>query len=66
MPFGLTNAPAALQCFVNDMFKDLLDDCVIGYLDDILIYSNDAESHIEHVWDCLEQRNSTRRKGNSL
>jgi hypothetical protein len=38
MPFGLTNAPAAFQRFVNDIFSDLLDICVIVYLDDILVY----------------------------
>jgi hypothetical protein len=29
MPFGLTNTPAAFQQFVNDIFSDLLDVCVI-------------------------------------
>jgi len=41
MLFGLTNAPAAFQRFMNDVFSDLLDVCVVVYLDDILIYSND-------------------------
>ena len=40
MPFRLTNAPAAFQCFMNDIFSDLLDVSVIIYLDNILIYSN--------------------------
>ncbi|QRW22893.1 Retrotransposable element Tf2 protein [Rhizoctonia solani] len=43
MTFGLTNAPAAFQHFMNKLFKDLLDVCVIIYLDDILIYSKDDE-----------------------
>src|SRR5204863_8700784 len=42
MPFGLTNAPAAFQHFMNDIFQDLLDNGIIVYLDDILIYSEDA------------------------
>ncbi|QRW18708.1 Retrotransposable element Tf2 protein [Rhizoctonia solani] len=49
MTFGLTNAPAAFQHFMNKLFKDLLDVCVIIYLDDILIYSKDDASHTQHV-----------------
>ena len=45
MPFGLTNAPAAFQRFMNDIFSDLLDVCVMIYLDDILIYSNNMSEH---------------------
>ena len=53
MPFGLTNAPAAFQRFVNSILTDLLDVCVVVYLDDILIYSQDLESHQEHVHEVL-------------
>ena len=49
MPFGLTNAPAAWQRFINEVLADLIDVNIIVYLDDILIYSDDAESHTEHV-----------------
>jgi len=41
MPFGLTNTPAAFQRFMNNVFSDLLDVCIVVYLDDILIYSDD-------------------------
>jgi hypothetical protein len=44
MPEGLTNALAAFQQFVNSIFTDMLDICVIVYLDDILIYSQDLTS----------------------
>ncbi|GAW05661.1 hypothetical protein LENED_007533 [Lentinula edodes] len=37
MPFGLANTPAAFRRFVNDIFSDMLDVCVIVYLDHILI-----------------------------
>ena len=53
MPFGLTNAPAAFQRFVNTIFADMLDVCVVVYLDDILIYSEDMESHQKHVREVL-------------
>ena len=49
MPFGLTNAPAAFQCFMNDIFSDLLDVSVIIYLDDILMYFNNPADHKKHV-----------------
>ena len=55
MPFGLTNAPAVFQQFVNTVFTDLLDVCVIVYLDDILIYSEDKASHREHVQEVLRR-----------
>ena len=54
MPFGLTNASAAFQQFVNMIFTDLLDVCIIIYLDDILIYSEDKASHKEHVREVLQ------------
>ncbi|KAF8673095.1 hypothetical protein RHS04_07684 [Rhizoctonia solani] len=53
MTFGLTNAPAAFQHFMNKLFKDLLDVCIIIYLDDILIYLKDDTSHTQHVHEVL-------------
>ena len=54
MPFSLTNAPAAFQRFMNDIFSDLLDVCVVIYLDDILIYSNNMSEHHWHVKEVLK------------
>ena len=51
MPIGLTNAPATFQHFVNNIFSDMLNVCVLIYLDDILIYSNSMEEHCKHVWE---------------
>ena len=36
---SLTKAPASFQHFMNSIFQDLLDVCVVVYLDHILIYS---------------------------
>ncbi|KAF8752407.1 hypothetical protein RHS01_07839 [Rhizoctonia solani] len=55
MTFGLTNAPAAFQHFMNKLFKDLLDVCVIIYLDNILVYSKDDASHTQHVHEVLQR-----------
>jgi len=54
MPFGLTNAPGTFQHFVNDIFSDMFDVCVLAYLDDILIYSNNMEEHCEQVWEVFQ------------
>ena len=53
MPFSLMNAPVVFQRFVNTVFADLLDVCVIVDLHDILIYSADKASHKKHVWEVL-------------
>ena len=53
MPFGLNNGPAAFQCFMNDIFSDMLDVCILVYLDDILIYLDNMEQHCEHVHEVL-------------
>ncbi|CAI7786515.1 unnamed protein product, partial [Closterium sp. NIES-54] len=49
MPFGITNAPATVQAEMNHILRPLLDECVVVYLDDILIYSRDMKQHIEHL-----------------
>ncbi|CAI7898191.1 unnamed protein product [Closterium sp. NIES-54] len=49
MPFGLTNAPSTFQAKMNHILRPLLDECVVVYLDDILIYSRDMKQHIEHL-----------------
>ena len=43
--FSLTNASTTLQQFINNMFSDLLDVCVVIYLDDILIYLNNMSEY---------------------
>jgi len=53
MHYGLTNAPASFQRFMNDVFKDLLDICVVVYLDNILIYSDTHDEHLKQVQEVM-------------
>ncbi|KAJ1088498.1 hypothetical protein NDU88_001655 [Pleurodeles waltl] len=55
MPFGLTNAPAIFQRFIDSVFSDLLNQTVVIYLDDILIYSRNPELHSSHVKQVLQR-----------
>ena len=49
VPFGLHNAPPTAVRFANRIFMDFLDKFVIIFMDDILIFSNTAEEHKEHL-----------------
>ena len=55
MLFGLTNAPVAFQRFMNNIFSDLLDVCVVIYLNDILIYLNNMSEHHWHIKEVLKR-----------
>ncbi|KAJ9522296.1 hypothetical protein QJQ45_008124 [Haematococcus lacustris] len=52
--FGLTNAPATFQRMMNNVFKPLINECVLVYIDDILVMSNTPEEHVQHLRQVLQ------------
>ena len=49
MPFGLTNAPAAFMDLMHRVFQPYLDQVVVVFVDDILIYSQSEWEHEYHL-----------------
>lgn len=49
LPFGLSNAPATFQRLMQRCLGDQSFDNVLIYLDDIIVYSPDFDSHIAHL-----------------
>ena len=54
MPFGMTNAPAAFMDLMNRVFRPYVDQFVVVFIDDILVYSKDAQEHEKHLRIVLE------------
>ena len=48
MPFGLCNAPASFQTFMNRILRPFIGKFVVVYLDDIVVYFESLEDHIQH------------------
>ena len=52
-PFGLVQAPAYFQRLVNEVLSGLT--FAFGYLDDILVFSPDMETHHKHLRSLFEK-----------
>ena len=55
VPFGVSNALAQFMNLMNDVLADYLDDFVVVFLDDILIYSKTIEDHVVHLRKVLQK-----------
>ena len=49
MPFDLTNDLAAFMDLMNRVLKEYLEKFLIVFIDDIMIYSQNWEEHVEHL-----------------
>ena len=63
MPFGVMNAPAVFQQLMQKVLSRLMtgpEDFVAVYLDDVIVFSQSLQAHLEHltkVFDCLKAAN---------
>ena len=49
LPFGLCNAPATFQCLMHTVLGDAIDEFLLVYLDDLLIFSASEAEHERHL-----------------
>ncbi len=49
MPFGLKNAGAVFNRVMHRALGDIIGKCCMVFVDDIIVFSNTWEEHIEHI-----------------
>lgn len=49
MLFGVSNAPGVFMEYMNRIFHLYLDQFMVMFINDILIYSKFGEEHVEHL-----------------
>ncbi|XP_078800217.1 uncharacterized protein LOC144990904 [Oryzias latipes] len=55
MPFGLCNAPATFQRLMQRCLGGMVNDSLLIYLDDIIVFSSDFQSHLQHLEEVFQQ-----------
>ena len=54
MPFGLKNVPLQFQCFMDSVLGSPRWTSALVYIDDILVFSDDLDSHAAHLATLLD------------
>lgn len=49
MPFGLKNTPSIFQRVMDNILAELQNKICFGYMDDIIIFSNSLQEHIQNL-----------------
>jgi len=57
MLFELTNVSTIYQEIINDVLQQYLDQFVIVYLNNIIIYSNILKEHVNYIFKILKYLN---------
>src|SRR5436853_4401753 len=60
MPFGLVNAPATFQSMINHIFRDMLDQGMLAFMDDIVAHAEDRATHDKIVLEVLRRLRDNR------
>ena len=55
MQFRFINIPATFQKRINNMLGEYLDEFIMAYLDDIIIYFNSKKEHFQYVKQVLQR-----------
>lgn len=49
MSFGVPNAPGVFMEYMNRIFHPYLDQFVLVFIDDVIVYSRSEEDHVGHL-----------------
>jgi hypothetical protein len=49
MPFRLRNALSTFMTFMNSIFHEKLDEFMIIYIGDTIVYSKTTKEHVKHL-----------------
>eukprot|EP00253_Pinus_taeda_P012025 PITA_12025 len=54
MPFGLTNAPTTFMRLMDNILQPFTNVFMVAYSDDILIFNESWEEHLQHIQKVLQ------------